>query len=264
MPRHQRIGEAQEQVVDVVALLDAELEHVAEAARRQQPEPRAASFDQRVGDQRRAMQQLAHVGDRNAGCRADAANTVERAVGRILRRGQALVQRDSARRRIEQHEIGEGAADVEAEPIACGRWIDSHGFHLRTKAENTTSRKSYAAAGELRQGGRGLQLQFDAFALTLSGLRARGKIRGDESEEIMLLSPARAGLSHVTFFAFLRLRGKVAQRAGRGSYDRYSEPSSDTNTKPPHPALRATFPRRASEGALTGEGMNAAATWHMR
>ncbi len=61
-PRHQRIGEAEEQVVDVVALLGAHFEAVAEALRGQQAEPRAAPLDDRVGDQRRAVHDLAHVG----------------------------------------------------------------------------------------------------------------------------------------------------------------------------------------------------------
>jgi hypothetical protein len=44
-PRHQRVRKFQEQVVDVVALLDAQLEHVAEALRRDQAERRAAALD---------------------------------------------------------------------------------------------------------------------------------------------------------------------------------------------------------------------------
>ena len=49
--RHQRVGELQEQVVDVVALLGAHLQDVAEAARGDQAEAGAAALDQRVGDQ---------------------------------------------------------------------------------------------------------------------------------------------------------------------------------------------------------------------
>ena len=117
---HDRVGEFQEQVVDVVALLDAELEHVAEAARRQQAGGRAAAFDQGVGDQRGAVQHLRQIGHRDAGLFGDGANAGECPFRRIGRRGQAFVQRDATGRGIKQHEIGEGAADVEAEAVARG------------------------------------------------------------------------------------------------------------------------------------------------
>ena len=65
--RDQRLGKAEEQVVDVVALLGPHLEHVAEALRREQAEPRAAPLDQRIGDERRAVHDLADIGERDAG-----------------------------------------------------------------------------------------------------------------------------------------------------------------------------------------------------
>ena len=62
--RHQRVGELQEQVVDVVALLGAHLQDVAEALRGDQAEARAAALDQGVGDQRGAVHDVADVGER--------------------------------------------------------------------------------------------------------------------------------------------------------------------------------------------------------
>src|SRR5207253_7861340 len=62
-PRHQRVGETQEQVVDVVALLRAHFERVTEALRGEQAEPRATAFDDRVGDQRRAVNDLGDVAE---------------------------------------------------------------------------------------------------------------------------------------------------------------------------------------------------------
>ena len=59
--RNQRIGKAQEQIVDVVALLGPHFEHVAKALRGEQAEPRAAPLDDRVGDQRGAVNDLADV-----------------------------------------------------------------------------------------------------------------------------------------------------------------------------------------------------------
>ena len=64
---HQRFGELQEQVVDVVALLGAHLQDVAEAARGDQAEPGAGALDQRVGDQRGAVHRVADVGEGQAG-----------------------------------------------------------------------------------------------------------------------------------------------------------------------------------------------------
>ena len=61
--RHERVGELQEQVVDVVALLGAHLEDVAEAARGDQAEARAAALDQGVGDERGAVHDVADVGE---------------------------------------------------------------------------------------------------------------------------------------------------------------------------------------------------------
>ena len=126
--RHQRFREFQEQVVDVVALLDAELQHVAEAARRQQPQLRAMPLDQRVRHQRGAVQQFPHLGHADARRRAHRADAFQRAIRRVLRRCQAFVQANGAGRSIQQHEVGEGATDIEAKPIAGGCGIGGHVF----------------------------------------------------------------------------------------------------------------------------------------
>ena len=63
--RHQRVGEGEEQVVDVVALLGAGFEHVAEPGRGDQPELRALALDQRIGDERGAVHDFRHVSQRS-------------------------------------------------------------------------------------------------------------------------------------------------------------------------------------------------------
>src|SRR5207247_6578669 len=50
-PRHQRVGVLQEQIVDVVALLFAHLQRVAESCRGEQRGGRALAFDEGVGHQ---------------------------------------------------------------------------------------------------------------------------------------------------------------------------------------------------------------------
>ena len=119
--RHQRIREVQEQVVDVVALLGAHLQDVAEAARGDQAEARAAALDQGVGDQRGAVDDVADVGERQAGGAQQLGEAFQRADGWVVRRGQALVQADFVAFRIQQYEVGEGAADVEADAVAGDR-----------------------------------------------------------------------------------------------------------------------------------------------
>ena len=64
-PCDQRFWELQEQVVDVVALLGTHLQRVAKALCRQKPDAAAASFDDRVGDERRAVHDMADIGDRD-------------------------------------------------------------------------------------------------------------------------------------------------------------------------------------------------------
>ncbi len=89
--RHQWLGKFEKQVMDVVALLGPHFEDVAEPLRRQQPDARAAPFDQRVGHQRRAVDQGVEVGHFEAGRRQQLAEAVDRAARRVLRRRQAFV-----------------------------------------------------------------------------------------------------------------------------------------------------------------------------
>ena len=142
--RHQRVGEAQEQVVDVVALLGAHLEDVAEAARGDQAEPRAAALDQGVGDQRRAVHHVADVGKREPSRLQQFGEPLERADRWVVRRGQALVQADVVALRVEQDEVGEGAADVEADAVAGG---SGHAVHPCVAAAGLCAAAMGASSG---------------------------------------------------------------------------------------------------------------------
>ena len=79
----QRIGKLQEQIVDVVALLRAHLENITEAARGDQSKPGAVSLDQRVGDQRRAMHDVADLGECEPGRMKQVRQPFERADRRV-------------------------------------------------------------------------------------------------------------------------------------------------------------------------------------
>ena len=65
--RNERVGKAQEQVVDVVALLGPHFEAVAEALRREQAKFRAAPLDDRVGDERGAVDDFGNVREGDVG-----------------------------------------------------------------------------------------------------------------------------------------------------------------------------------------------------
>ena len=118
--RHQRIGELQEQIVDVVALLGSHLQNVAEAACGDQAEARAAALDQRIRHQRCAVHDIADVGQCHASSLEQFSQSLQRAYRWILRRCQALVQPDFRTFRIQQDEIGESSADVETNTVARG------------------------------------------------------------------------------------------------------------------------------------------------
>ena len=116
-PRRQRFGKLQEQVMDVVALLGPHLEDIAEPPGGEKPEPAAAPLDDGVGDQRRAVHDLADARERDAETLQHLRHAVHGANRGILGRGQALVQVQPAARGFDQDEIGEGSADVETEPV---------------------------------------------------------------------------------------------------------------------------------------------------
>ena len=118
--RNQRVGEAEKKVVDVVALLGAHFQDVAEAACGDEAEARAGALDQGVGDEGGAMDHVADVGQREPSGVQQFAEALESADRGIVRRGQALVEPDLVALRIQQDEIGESAADVETDTVAGG------------------------------------------------------------------------------------------------------------------------------------------------
>ena len=89
---HERLRKFEEEIVDVVALLRAHFEDVAEALRGDEAELGALALDDGVGDQRRAMHDLADLGEPDAGHRDEFLEAEQRRLGRIVRRRQPLVQ----------------------------------------------------------------------------------------------------------------------------------------------------------------------------
>ena len=60
-PRYDRVRKFQEKIVDIVALLDAEFQHVTKTTRSQKPSGSATPFDQRIGDECGAMENFAKI-----------------------------------------------------------------------------------------------------------------------------------------------------------------------------------------------------------
>ena len=112
--RHQRLRTA---VVQRVHLRDAQaahLQHVAEAARGDEPGQRALAFQHGVGRDGRAVDDPADGGRFEPLPVKQRRNAVADAPAVVVGRGEKLVGVQGAVRRGE-HEVGKGSADVDAE-----------------------------------------------------------------------------------------------------------------------------------------------------
>ncbi len=92
-----------------------DLEHVAEALGHQQRDARAAMLDDRIEADGGAMHQQADRIRREPGGCKQCGETLGHRARRIGGRARLLVVDERGQVRMEQHEIGEGAADVDAD-----------------------------------------------------------------------------------------------------------------------------------------------------
>src|SRR5262249_14473660 len=115
------------------ALLGPHFENIAKTLGRDQSELGAAAFDDGVGDQRGAVDDLADVAEADARGLGQLIEADQRGLGRIMRRRQPLVQPNRAGGAILENEIRECAADIEAD--APGRlFVVCRHFFLRRAA----------------------------------------------------------------------------------------------------------------------------------
>src|SRR6185312_8327383 len=114
MTADQRLGESEEKIIDVIALLGTDLEDITESFGRDQADGRSLAFDNGIGDERRAVNDLTNLGYGDAGSRDDVGEAVEGAPRRIGGCGQAFVQADGGGGFVEQNEIRERASDIDA------------------------------------------------------------------------------------------------------------------------------------------------------
>jgi hypothetical protein len=118
VPRYEGLGEAEEEIVDVVALLDPHLERVPESPGGQEPQVGAVALDDGVGDEGGAVDEEADLAEGDPGRPAQLAEPGQRSDRGVLGRGEGLVDAKAACPRVEQDEVGERSADVEADAVA--------------------------------------------------------------------------------------------------------------------------------------------------
>ncbi len=115
---HERRGRRPAQAVQVRAVLAAELDHVGEARRGEQRGARRAALQQRVrGDRHAVREALDVLAPARRRARAPRAPPRARPLDSLGRRGGDLGGVDGAVV-VEQHRVGEGAADVDAQEHA--------------------------------------------------------------------------------------------------------------------------------------------------
>ena len=116
--RRQRLGLLQEQVVEVVAHLGADLQHVAKSAGRDQSDPGSVALDDGVGDQGGAVHDAVDSGELDPRLAGDALHALADRDSGVGRAGELLAGEDHVPLFVDQHEVGERAADVHADTPA--------------------------------------------------------------------------------------------------------------------------------------------------
>ena len=114
--RNQRRPLVQVEVILVVATLVSCLDDVAKSRRGDQGAYRTLAFDDHVRGEGGAMDEQVDIAGVDAGILERGRDAADDAILRRLRRGQALRRGKSAR--PFEREVGEGAADVDADPVS--------------------------------------------------------------------------------------------------------------------------------------------------
>ena len=118
MTRHQRLRLLDVDVVEVELPFAPDLERVGEARRRDQPRRRALPFDQRVGEQRGGVDDARDAQRIDRGLAQQRRDAARHRARRIVVRREHLLAPLAAAVVIVDDQVGEGAADVDAERMA--------------------------------------------------------------------------------------------------------------------------------------------------
>ena len=109
-------------------LVPGDVDDVAEAVRRDHPGLRAGMGEHDVGRDGRPVQEVVDVRERDAGLRAQRLDALDDAARRVVRGRRDLVDGDPALLLVDQDQVGERAADVDADalhaPTSCERRND--------------------------------------------------------------------------------------------------------------------------------------------
>jgi len=116
--RNERRRQIDVDVVLLEAVFVADLDHVAEALGGEKRGPGALALDERIGGERRAMDDHADFAGLDTRLGRDRAQSGQHALFRGVRRGQNL-RRKAPRADFQRH-VGERAADIDAEPDCRG------------------------------------------------------------------------------------------------------------------------------------------------
>ena len=125
--RDERIGPPEPEVEQVVALLEAHVEDVAEPRGHEHPGRRPAPLDDRVGDEGGSVGDRVDLGHRDVLAGEEGGRALDHRGRGVFRGGEPLVDRDPAAALVEQGEVGERASDVHAEPTGHGQGLLSVG-----------------------------------------------------------------------------------------------------------------------------------------
>jgi hypothetical protein len=113
-PGDQGPGQLEEDVVNVVAHLPADLQGVPETAGGEKPGRSSLAFDDQVGHQGRAVDRLGHLTGGNSVPLQHFPQDFDDCPGGIIRGGQAFSQREPAGDRLQDHHIRKRSADIDA------------------------------------------------------------------------------------------------------------------------------------------------------
>ena len=114
---HERRRKGEEEVVQVVPLTEADLEHVLEPPRRHDSGAAPPSLDDRVRDERRAVDTELHVGYLGADAGESGGTPGLGPDLRRLRSRQHLLDRERAGA-VDDHDVRERPPDVECQPVS--------------------------------------------------------------------------------------------------------------------------------------------------
>ncbi len=109
------------EAVDVAARVARDLEHVLEAGGGEQHAAGELAFEHGVGGDGRAVQQQADIGQREAEAGRGLPHAGEKTLRRVGGRCRGLPRDDAATARIEDLQVGEGAADIDRDADGAGR-----------------------------------------------------------------------------------------------------------------------------------------------